>query len=111
MLSSAGFLLQLTSGRTRQEFQEDRAFRSAVERELQIIGDALLQLDRVAPDLALKITDHSRIIGFRHVLVHGYDSLDYDLVWYIATEKLSILHREVQALLGDGSSPTSMQER
>ena len=99
--SSCEFLLEFAAGRTVDDYARDRAFRSAVERELQIIGEAVLQLDRVAPQLAARIAEHRNIIGFRHVLVHGYDSLHPATVWNVIEVKLPVLSREVQTLLSE----------
>ncbi len=99
MLDSCRFLLEFTSGRTFEEYTRDRGFRSAVDRELQIIGEALIQLHQLAPQIAEKISEYQRIIGFRHVLVHAYDSLSHDLVWYVVERKLPAFQDEIQALL------------
>ncbi len=99
MLSASGFLLEFTADRTLDDYLQDRALRSAVERQLQILGEALLQLNKLAPHIAQQISEHQRIISFRHVLVHGYDSLNHDIVWYIVRDRLPVLHNEVQALL------------
>ncbi len=101
MLDSCRFLLGFTSGRTLKDLQDDRAFRSAVERELQIIGEALTVLHKFAPEIAKEITEHARIIRFRHVLVHGYDSLDHDIVWNIVQDKLPALEKDVERLLSE----------
>ncbi len=93
------FLLQFTQGKTKEDYIDDRAFRSALERELQIIGEALMHLDHDFPDVADKITEHRNIIGFRHVLVHGYDSLNPATVWNIVETKLQALHEQVSDLL------------
>ena len=99
--SSCEFLLQFTAGRTVGDYEQDRAFRSAVERELQIIGEAVMQLHGVAPHLAARLSDCQKIIGFRHVLVHGYDSLQPATVWDVVEVKLAVLLREVQSLLAE----------
>lgn len=99
MLNACEFLLEFTSGRTVADLASDHPFRSAVERELQIIGEALLQLDKVAPTIANQIPDYRSIIGFRHVLVHGYDSLEPATVWNVVEIKLPILRRELHNLL------------
>jgi len=99
ILSSCEFLLDFTDGRTVKDYSGDRGFRSAVERELQIIGEAMLQLERVTPAVAERISEHRNIIGFRHVLVHGYDSLNPDTVWNVIEVKLSVLRQEVRDLL------------
>ena len=97
--SVCAFLLEFTAGRGVEDYRRDRAFRSAVERELQIVGEAVLQLERTAPDLARRISEYRNIIGFRHVLVHGYDSLEPATVWNVIETKLQILQDEAQRLL------------
>lgn len=105
ILSSCEFLLEFTAGRTLDDYAQDRPFRSAVERELQIIGEAVLQLDRVSPQVAERVPEHRNIIGFRHVLVHGYDSLRPATVWSIIAVKLPELTQEVRGLLGETDGP------
>lgn len=99
MLSSCEFLLEFTTGRTVGDYIDDRAFRSALERELQIIGEALIQLEKVAPAVAAEIPEYENIIGFRHVLVHGYDSLDPATVWNVVETKLEALAKKLKSLL------------
>ena len=81
------------------DYESDRGFRSAVQRELQVIGEALTQLHRLAPETASRISEHRRIINFRNILVHGYDVLKADIVWHIVECKLAVLKREVDELL------------
>ena len=75
--------------------------RSAVERQLEIVGEALAQLARRDPDAVGRVTEYPRIIAFRNILVHGYAEVDSRLVWDIVTMKLSALRNEVVALLAD----------
>jgi len=100
MLDSCRFLIEFTAQEDVERYDRDRAFRAAVERELQIIGEALLQLKSLHPASAARITEHERIIGFRHVLVHGYHTLDREIVWYVVKEKLPTLRSELENLLG-----------
>jgi uncharacterized protein with HEPN domain len=93
------FVLEMTRGKTVEDYRNDRMFRSALERELQIIGEAMLQLDSVSPQTAEKISQHRNIIGFRHVLVHGYANLDPDTVWNVVETKISVLLGEAKELL------------
>lgn len=103
MLDACRFLLELTADETVERYVRDRAFRGAVERELQIIGEALMQLKSLDPLCAKQITEHRQMIGFRHVLVHGYDALESDVVWYIVKQKLPPLRVELEELLGEES--------
>jgi uncharacterized protein with HEPN domain len=93
------FILQLTRDKTVDDYKNDRVFRSALERELQIIGEAMLQLDHFSPETVEKISEHRSIIGFRHVLVHGYDSLDPDTVWNVIEMKIALLLKQAKELL------------
>ena len=93
------FLLQFTEGKSIEDYKNDRAFRSALERELQIIGEAMMQLDYNFPEIADKIHEHRNIIGFRHILVHGYDSLNPETVWNVIETKLQVLYEQVSDLL------------
>lgn len=93
------FLLEFTKSKTVDDYRSDRAFSSAIERELQIIGEAIVQLDRVAPEMAAQISDYRNIIGFRNILVHGYDSLDPETLWSIVECKLSTLLSQSRSLL------------
>lgn len=65
MLDSARFLLSFTEGKHLEDLQGNRGFRSAVERELQIIGEACFALERVAPKTAEGIGEYKRIIRLR----------------------------------------------
>ena len=95
------FLLDFTQAKTVTDYKQDRPFRSALERELQIIGEAMIQLDNIAPHITDQISEHRNIIGFRHILVHGYDNLDPATVWNVVETKLLVLHKQVKHLLQD----------
>ncbi len=55
--------------------------RAAVEREFEIIGEALAQLSKLDAALVARISDYRRIIAFRNILIHGYADVDDQLVW------------------------------
>lgn len=81
--------------------------RSAVERQLQNIGEALSQLARLDAALAARVPQHRQIIGFRNVLVHGYSGLNNAEIWRVIQEDLPRLLATVDALLLEaGQSPT-----
>jgi len=69
---SADAVAAFVTGRTEQDYRSDRRLRSAVERQFEIIGEALNQPSRIAPDLARSIPDLPRIVAFRNLLIHGY---------------------------------------
>ena len=59
-----------------RDYLDNRMLRSAVERQFEIIGEALSQLAKIDPAVAARIPDLRRIVGFRNVLIHGYDRMD-----------------------------------
>ncbi|MFC1783194.1 DUF86 domain-containing protein [Planctomycetota bacterium] len=99
IVSGCEFLLEFTRDKTIEDYKTDRPFRSALERELQIIGEAMLQLDKSSPQKSAQIDEYRSIIGFRHILVHGYDSLDPATVWNIIETKLDVLLKQARELL------------
>ena len=84
------------------DYAADPLLRSAVERQFEVIGEALNRLARTDPHVAEQITHTSRIIAFRNILIHGYDLVDHEVVWDVVETHLPLLRQEVQALLGDG---------
>jgi uncharacterized protein with HEPN domain len=82
---------------------------SAVERQFEIIGEALNQLSKVAPDIAAQVPDYRQIIAFRNILIHGYAVLDQVVVWKVVEQNLPQLERAVRRLLDveDPSTQTS----
>ena len=73
----------------------------AVERQFEVIGEALNRLKRDDPGTVTQIPDHRRIIAFRNILIHGYDVVDHDVVWDVATIHLPDLLARVTELLQD----------
>ena len=86
---------------TREEFQQDLMLRSAVERQFEIVGEALSQLARRDKALASQIPDLPQIVAFRNILVHGCAIVDSDRVWRVIHESLPDLRKAVDRLLGE----------
>ncbi len=74
-----------------------------MERNFEVIGEAVGRLLRNDPDAASQLSEHERIVAFRNVLIHGYDLVDDELVWDTVTSKLPVLLSEVEALLREDS--------
>lgn len=96
---AADLLAAFTEGKRLADYQEDAMLRSAVERQFEIIGEALAQLARLDESLAAGVSEYRRIIAFRNILIHGYAQVDDRLVWDIVETRLPALRREVTALL------------
>lgn len=77
IINAAANIVAWTANRTLSDYESDSFLRSAVERNFEIIGEALLRLERTDPDTAARISDYRKIIGFRNCLAHGYDDTDH----------------------------------
>ena len=89
------------SGMDFQAYQDNPVIRRAVERDFEIIGEALNRIKNADDELLKKISEHRRIIGFRNILIHGYDIIDEAIVWQAVTKHLPILIKEVREILSD----------
>ena len=89
----------MTQGRTLAQYSADRLLRQAVERNFEIIGEAIRRLAQADPDSAARIAQYPQIIAFRNILIHGYDLVDHALVWSTVQTQLPALLRDVQGLL------------
>jgi len=78
-------------------FQKDLKTRKAVERNIEIIGEAM---DRILKaDSDFQITDSRKIVDTRNRIIHGYDSVSDDVIWLIVNRYLPVLEEEVKKLL------------
>ena len=100
MQQAAALLAQFTAGKQFTDYADDAMLRAAVEREFEIIGEALGQLSKLDPELATRISQQRSIVAFRNILIHGYAEVDDRLVWDVVETKLPVLIREIDALLG-----------
>lgn len=80
------------------EYAADLKTRSAVERQLGIIGEAVNKYQKEEPTKSL--SNSRKIITFRNWLVHAYDSIDNNTVWAIIRIHLPVLKEEVTICLG-----------
>ena len=78
-------------------FQKDLKTRKAVERNIEIIGEAVDRILKNNPDF--QITDSRKIVDTRSRIIHGYDSVSADVIWLIVNRYLPVLAEEVKELL------------
>jgi uncharacterized protein with HEPN domain len=89
-----------------ESYVADLMLRSAVERQLQNIGEALSQLSKLDAALASRVPRQRQLIGFRNVLVHGCAGLNDAEVWRVLHGNLPELHKAVTRLLEElGPNP------
>lgn len=76
------------------EYVDDLKTKSAVERQLGIIGEAVNNFRKT--ELEFQLTNTRDIIGFRNRIIHNYDEVDETLVWAIIHNHLPFLKEEAK---------------
>jgi uncharacterized protein with HEPN domain len=99
MLAAADAISSFIDDRTFEEYSSDLMLRSAVERQFEILGEAMSRALRVDPGLAVRFDEARGVVDFRNVIAHGYDSLSHRTVWEVATGHLPQLRAAVAELL------------
>jgi uncharacterized protein with HEPN domain len=101
---AATFIRDVTADKSLDQFRLDRILRQAIERNFEIIGEAIKRLAQLDQRTATEIGDYRQIIAFRNVLIHGYDLVDHELVWSAVKNQVPMLIRDVTVLLPTHSS-------
>ena len=85
-------------GKTRSDLDNDRLLNLALTRLLEIIGDAA---NRVPDSVQVKYPKLPwlQMIGLRNRLIHGYDNVDFDILWAIVTQDLPGLIAQLEIIL------------
>lgn len=97
---------EYTRGFTEADYLAHKAIRRAVEREFEIIGEALRRLTERHPEVASRVSSRAPIIGFRNVLAHGYDAVVDERVWHTVVEDIPTLPAEVRMLMEEEQRPS-----
>jgi uncharacterized protein with HEPN domain len=99
MLDAAREAIELTKGRSRTELDDSRVLTLAVARLLEIIGEAASRVDKGLrerhPDIPW-----AAAVAMRNRIVHGYESIDVDIVWTTVEQDLPELVRKLESALG-----------
>ena len=96
---AADLILSFTGKKTIENYINDDLLRSGVERQFEIVGEALNRLSKTDLETAKRIGDIRRIIAFRNILAHGYDVIENQIVWDIIQKDLPTLRKNLCALL------------
>ena len=98
ILQAAEEIQSFVYGMDFEEYKNTPVAKRAVERDFEIIGEALNRIKNTNDPLLKKISEHHRIIGFRNILIHGYDIVDEAIVWQAVTNHLPTLIREIKEM-------------
>ena len=80
-------------------YKNDLRTRRAVERNIEIIGEALSRI--LTKDPEINISNSRKIVDTRNRIIHGYDAVSDEIIWGIVIKHIPVLQKEVQALLGE----------
>ncbi len=99
MLDHALEAVAMTTGKKRADLDKDRQLNLALVRLLEIIGEAA---SRVPKEEQARYADisWSEIISLRNRLIHGYDTVDFDILWQIVSQDLRGLIESLRKVLG-----------
>jgi len=98
---AADRIVRFVGARSLEDYLADDLVRAAVERQFEIVGEALGRLRAMDPDTAGRIPELPRIVAFRNVLIHGYATVDDRLVWDVVQTKLPAPRAARHELLPD----------
>jgi uncharacterized protein with HEPN domain len=97
--SAGGRVDPATTGKSFVDYDGDVLLRSAVERQFEIIGEAINRLSKIDNSVVATLPEAPRIVAFRNILIHGYDVVDNHVVWDVVQQNLVPLHTQVVSLL------------
>ncbi len=98
---AADLIESFSAGKSFGDYSADVLLRSGIERQFEIVGEAVSALARVDSELTSKIPEYRGMIAFRNLLIHGYATVDDRIVWGMIESKLSALRAAVQVLLAE----------
>ena len=98
-LGAIEFAKAFVEGCTFENYAEDKMRRSAVERQLEILGEACSRLAKLEPPLVASITNLKLAIDLRNRIIHGYDAVDDEIVFLTVTYDLDALKINLEQLL------------
>jgi uncharacterized protein with HEPN domain len=103
MLDAAKAISAFVAGRTFHEFQKDRMLRNAVERNMEIIGEAANRISEYFQKTHTEIPWRN-IIGQRNILIHEYGEVKSERIWVVATERIPELVALLKPLLSQAAA-------
>ena len=87
------------------DYKKNLMRKRAVERNMEIIGEATNRIIKRDPSFSYKIKDANAIIALRNQVIHAYDNISDETIWAIITNHLPLLKEEVTLLLDENYLP------
>lgn len=96
-------VVSFTAHQTLKSYRTDPLVQAGVERQFEIIGEAMNQMLKQQPNMRASFPEAANIIALRNMLIHGYRYIDHAEVWQIVQQHLPPLHEQVDRLLKEQS--------
>lgn len=106
MLDYARRAVDAVKGRSRETLDADAVLVGALERFVEVIGEAASRLSEATREMTPEIPWHE-IIAMRNRLIHGYFAVDLDILWTVVHDDLPALITTLEPIVA--SSPDSSQ--
>jgi uncharacterized protein with HEPN domain len=90
---------EFVAGCSIDQYMGDKMRRSAVERQLEILGEACSRLARIDPTVIDLVPNLKLAIDLRNRIIHGYDAVDDEIVYLTVTQDLDVLSADLTKLL------------
>jgi uncharacterized protein with HEPN domain len=100
MLDHASEAIEMAGGRRREDLDKDRMLNLSLVRLVEIVGEAATHVSQTNRSRFSNIP-WPQIVGLRNRLIHGYDQVDFEVLWKIIQEDLPPLVVELRRILGD----------
>jgi uncharacterized protein with HEPN domain len=98
ILDELNFILNYTKEIDFDSLKQDELLQRAIVRSLEIIGEAVKQIDERFKENHDEI-EWKKIAGFRDILIHRYFNIDWDIVWDIIQHKVPELREKIKKIL------------
>lgn len=98
-INACELIINFTKGLTEGEYCTDLKTKAAVEREFEILGEALNRVKKIKLGLLDTIDNWKEIIGFRNVIAHGYDVVEDEIVWDSINRNIPTLLNQLQEII------------
>ncbi|MCP8689379.1 HepT-like ribonuclease domain-containing protein [Marinobacterium sedimentorum] len=90
---------RFASGKTISDYLQDEMLQAAIERQFEIMGEAVNKLSKVSAAIADQLPNKRKMISFRNILIHAYDTIDPMIVWGVVEKDSAKLKEVVEQLL------------
>ena len=97
-ITACELIIEFTKTLVKDEFYVDLKTKAAVEREFEIVGEALNRIKKIDVGILAEVDNWREIIGFRNVIAHGYDVVEDEIIWDSVKRDIPILLKQLKKI-------------